>query len=171
MLKKAIPVILFFLMGACSGGFESPRENRFPAGTGRIVIELQGIRNDQGDIFVSLFSGRRGFPGDFMAAIENRHAKIKGRACMVTIENLPYGDYAIAVLHDENNDGKMNANFLGVPKEGFGFSGNPGTRLGPPDYEDARFLLLAPDKRLQIVMQYETVGRERRRIMQEKRSQ
>ena len=61
-------------------------------------------------------------------------------------------------------------NLLGIPKEGFGFSGNSKSKMGPPDYDDVRFLLLVPEKRIKVIAQYETVGREKKRIMQEKKS-
>ena len=87
------------------------------------------------------------------------------------IKDLPYGEYAVAVLHDENRDGKMNTSVVGVLKEGFGFSGNPKTKMGPPEYDGTRFLLLVPEKKIEIVLQYETVGRERQRSMQERKRQ
>jgi uncharacterized protein (DUF2141 family) len=59
----------------------------------------------------------------------------------VVFENLPAGDYAISILHDVNKDGKMNTNFMGIPKEGYGFSNNVMGTMGPPSFEKAKFKL------------------------------
>jgi uncharacterized protein (DUF2141 family) len=161
-----------FLMAALASCARTPANepaSSLPSGNGKLILDLSGLRNDKGDVFVSLFAGRKGFPDDVDAAVVNRHQLISGRQCRIEIEDLPYGNYAVSVLHDENLNGKMEASMLGIPKEGFGFSGNPKSKLGPPDYDDVRFLLLVPEKHLPIVMQYETFGREKQRIMQERK--
>ncbi len=53
-------------------------------------------------------------------------------------EGLPSGDYAIALIHDENGNNKLDT-FMGIPREGFGFSRNPAIRFGPPKFASARF--------------------------------
>ncbi len=58
---------------------------------------------------------------------------------MFDFTGLPTGNYAIAILHDENDDMKMNTNFLGLPKEGYGFSNNVMGAFGPPGYNKANF--------------------------------
>ncbi len=61
----------------------------------------------------------------------------------VEVPGLPYGDYAIAVLHDENGNGKLDT-MMGIPREGFGFSRNPGLMAGPPAFARAHFVVAAP---------------------------
>lgn len=142
---------------------------RFAAGSGRLVLDIDGLRNSTGEVFVSIFFGGKGFPADVEAAVVNLQLPIVAGQCRFTIDDLPYGAYAATVLHDEDIDGQMKKSLLGIPQEGFGFSGNPKAKMGPPKYDDARFLLLVPEKRMTILMQYETVGRERQRIMQERK--
>ena len=163
-------LFLMLLLSSCAAGPVKKVKSRLPEGTGRLVLEITGLRNDAGEIFLSVYAGRHGFPNDVAVAIVNRHQPIIDRHCRVVIDDMPYGEYAVSVLHDENLDGQMESTLLGIPKEGFGFSGNPKAKLGPPDYDDVRFLLLAPEKTMTIVMQYETVGREKQRIMQERKS-
>jgi len=55
--------------------------------------------------------------------------------------NLPAGIYAISVFHDENMNQKLDKNFVGVPKEGYGASNNPKKKMGPPTFEEANFQL------------------------------
>ena len=176
-LKKARTVrdliaYLFLIMTLVSCALRSPDQSRprLPSGNGRLVVEISGLRNSDGEIFLSLFSGKKGFPDAPSGAVRNFHQKIKRQTCLIEIHDLPYGEYAVSFLHDENLNGKMEANLLGIPKEGFGFSGNSKSKMGPPDYDDVRFLFLVPEKRIKVIAQYETVGREKKRIMQEKKS-
>ena len=164
-------LFLMFCLAACTVSPVEQQAADLPQGEGRLVIEVMGARNDSGEIFLSLYSGPNGFPDDPNVAIVNRHEKLVDGFCRIEMEDLPFGNYAISVLHDENLDGKMNSNLLGIPKEGFGFSGNPKLKMGPPGYEEVRFLFLVPEKRVEIMVQYETVGRERQRIMQERKNQ
>ena len=62
----------------------------------------------------------------------------------VTFEDLPYGTYAITILHDENGNLKVDANFLGIPKEGYGFSNNARNLFRAPKFEEAKFELKQP---------------------------
>jgi uncharacterized protein (DUF2141 family) len=64
-----------------------------------------------------------------------------------------YGSYAIVAFHDENHDGEFNQNWLGMPKEGFGFSDDPST-LKKPAFSDSRFNLDRPQVELTIKLNY-----------------
>jgi uncharacterized protein (DUF2141 family) len=55
------------------------------------------------------------------------------------IFSVPKGEYAVAVFHDENGNGKMDKNLIGAPKEGYGFSNNPGRKMRPARFDEARF--------------------------------
>ena len=61
------------------------------------------------------------------------------RSDVFTFENIPFGEYAVKVIHDENIDNNLDTNWLGIPKEAFGFSNNARARFGPPDFKDAMF--------------------------------
>lgn len=56
-----------------------------------------------------------------------------------SVNELPYGNYAIAVYHDKNTNGKLDTNLLGIPKESYGFSNDARGRFGPASWEDASF--------------------------------
>ena len=71
----------------------------------------------------------------------------------VRFEGLPHGGYAVAVIHDENGNAKLDT-FAGIPKEGFGFSRNPAIRFGPPRFAAARFALAGDAGKQQIRMRY-----------------
>jgi len=71
----------------------------------------------------------------------------------VRFRNLPSGDYALSIIHDENANGKLDT-FAGIPREGFGFSGNPRIRFGPPKFDEARFTVTAGRNEQAIRVRY-----------------
>jgi uncharacterized protein (DUF2141 family) len=105
-----------------------------------LTITIPNVSNDQGLIQVGLFNEKEHFPKEgkeFMLIIQPAEAPV----FVHTVENLVPGDYAIALMHDENADGICNLNFFGIPKEGYGFSNNVKPRLSSPSFESARISL------------------------------
>ena len=66
----------------------------------------------------------------------------------------PAGEYAVAIVHDENGNGRLDTSWLGIPKEGLGTSNNARGRLGPPKYRDAKFSVGADGAVQRIAMVY-----------------
>ncbi len=122
--------------------------------TGSIYVEITNIRNDKGDVKVSLYDQKDGFPGNHEKAVANIIADIPGITVTAVFDSIPYGEYAIGILHDENNNFIMDSNWIGIPKEGFGASNDAPARMGPPKYNDAKFDLIKPELRLKIQMAY-----------------
>lgn len=123
-------------------------------GKGRILVTVSGFKSDSGWMRISLFASKKGFPGKHQLAIKAGSRPIKNRTASFVFEGVPHATYAIAVLHDENANGKMDTNFIGIPKEGGGTSRDAKARFGPPSYDDAKFVLRESELRLQIRMQY-----------------
>jgi uncharacterized protein (DUF2141 family) len=125
------------------------------AGIGKLKIEIIGIRSTKGKILVNLFSTAKGFPTNPKYAYRTAELEIKeGGKAYVEFADLPYGDYAVAVLHDENDNKKMDYNFLGMPKEGYCFSNNYRPTFKNPSFRQAGFFLERPLKTLQLEMIY-----------------
>jgi uncharacterized protein (DUF2141 family) len=124
------------------------------AADSQLTIDVGGLRNQKGQVCVSLFNAGRGFPDNPNAAVAAQCVQIQGGVAQVTFANLRSGSYAVAVLHDENNDGKANRNAFGIPKEGFGFSRNPVLRFGPPKFGEASFVVAGPGVSTQIQVSY-----------------
>ena len=76
-----------------------------------------------------------------------RRVAITGPTALCTFEGVAPGAYAIAVMHDENGDGKLDKNFFGVPTEGYGVSNNRTHALRNPSWDESRFVL-EPGKNL-----------------------
>lgn len=122
---------------------------------------MEGFRNDRGEAIVSLFTAAGGFPDDMGKAWQNLRLKIESGRSSSLFKGVPYGEYALCVLHDEDGDSQMRSSWLGQPLEGFGFSGRPEYKFGPPGFADASFLLLSENRELMVEMRYDTVRKEK----------
>ena len=103
-----------------------------------LVIEVHGVRSDAGGLYVAVHTPREGerFPyadGGFAKLYQRAHPG----AMRFVLRDLPPGRYAVSAFHDENGNGDLDANVLGIPKEGYGFANDPPTPFGPPDFEAA----------------------------------
>lgn len=108
-----------------------------------IKIEISNLRNNKGFVLVSLFKNGEGYPNEPGKAFRKAKLAIRDKKVTITFPELPSASYAIAILHDENGDEKMNKNFMGLPKEGYGFSNNASGVFGPPGYNKASFRHMA----------------------------
>jgi uncharacterized protein (DUF2141 family) len=110
-----------------------------PQNTGSILLNISNIRSNNGSVKVSLFSTADGFPNNPNKAVAIQSVLIQKNQVTVRFENLAFGTYAIACLHDENGNGKMDTNLVGIPKEGYGASNNAVNKLSAPKFEAAKF--------------------------------
>lgn len=104
-----------------------------PARAADLVVTIEGVRNDRGDIRAGVFdSPATWLDGDKALA----HLAVKAAAprTVLRFEGLAPGTYAVAFYHDENENRKHDRNFLGVPIEGYGFTRDPTVVLTPPDF-------------------------------------
>jgi uncharacterized protein (DUF2141 family) len=118
-----------------------------------LTVRVSQLRNDRGRVAVALFASPSDFP-DQKRALAGQLARIeKGRAA-VTFTGLKPGLYAVAVLHDENDNAKMDFNFLGMPLEGYGFSNDASAPFGPPSFEAAAFKLTPRPSYIPVKVRY-----------------
>lgn len=99
-----------------------------------LTIEINDLRNNHGHVRFELNNEHK----EQLAAISKT---ISGKKCVIVINNLKPGKYAFKFIHDENNNEKLDINWIGIPKEGFGFSNNPNLTFGPPSFEKTVFEL------------------------------
>lgn len=119
-----------------------------------IEVRVHGVRNDHGKIIFVLYGDN---PADFLAkgkTIIKQHAPATHGTVAFCVSIPQTGSYAAAVYHDENDNGKFDRNWIGLPGEGGGFSNNPKTFLGPPSYAQAAFHVLNSRTRLEIQLSY-----------------
>lgn len=120
----------------------------------KLQVEITGIRNDRGVVLLSLYNQAEGFPDNPNRSISKRMLTSVAGKVIMEWNGLAEGSYAIAVLHDENADGKMNTNFVGIPTEGFGFSNNKLGVAGPPSFQRASIELKGGTNRALIKLRY-----------------
>lgn len=105
-----------------------------------IHVEIANIENSTGTVACALFESPAGFPTEFLhSATHIMMMKIRDTKARCSFLDIPPGTYALAVIHDENMDGKLNTNFLGVPSEGYGFSSGAEAGMSAPSFEAASF--------------------------------
>jgi uncharacterized protein (DUF2141 family) len=112
--------------------------NSTPTG-GSILITISNIRSNNGKVNISLFSKADGFPSTVEKATAVQSVAIQKNQVSVRFDNVPFGTYAVACLHDENGNGKMDTNLVGIPKEGYGASNNAVNKFSAPKFEAAKF--------------------------------
>jgi uncharacterized protein (DUF2141 family) len=101
-----------------------------------VTVTITGIRNAKGKVGVLAFTTKDGFPDNQDKAIAKAVADARQGTVTFTLKNLPAGKLAIAVLHDEDGNGKLTRTIIGLPLEGVGMSGKPEGKL-PPTFNDA----------------------------------
>ena len=106
-----------------------------------IHVRILNIRNSTGTIDCALFASPDGFPKEFLhSAIIVMVLKIKETEARCDFEDIPTGTYALAVIHDENMNGKLDTKLVGgVPKEGYYFSNDVRAVRGAPSFSNDSF--------------------------------
>ncbi|MEM9189042.1 MAG: DUF2141 domain-containing protein, partial [Myxococcota bacterium] len=109
-----------------------------PAPTG-VVITIVNLKSDSGPVNCTLFRSAEGFPTEPDRALRRVQVRARGQRAQCLFPVLAPGRYAVAVWHDEDGDGELDTNFLGVPQERIGASNNAQGTFGPPRFRDAAF--------------------------------
>jgi uncharacterized protein (DUF2141 family) len=111
-----------------------------PSSCPGIHVKVLNIRNSTGTVACALFDSPVGFPIEaLLSAMNVMVIKVRNTKARCDFEDIPPGTYALAVFHDENMNGKLDTNWLGIPKEGYGFSNDVKPLLGTPPFSAASF--------------------------------
>ena len=112
----------------------------FMEGNFNLDVEIEGLQNTKGNVFIGLFDSSKDFP-IFGKQLKGVVVKIEGKKVNYQFKNLSPGKYALAVYHDENKNGKLDKNVFGAPTEVYGFSNNARELFSAPSFQDASFTL------------------------------
>jgi uncharacterized protein (DUF2141 family) len=118
----------------------------------RIVLTLQGVRDNTGNLRASLYSDPQTFRKEDKA-IQVISTPAAGGDVKLAFDALPPGRYAIMAYHDENTDQKLNLRFGMFPTEGYGLSNNPKV-IGPPRFDESAFDVTGPETAINIKIAY-----------------
>jgi uncharacterized protein (DUF2141 family) len=119
-----------------------------------LTVVIDGLRNTEGRVHVSLYDREDGFPRDEQAILRTESVAPVSTRVVVEFTNLDYGEYAVAVLHDEDLSGGMTYQSFRRPKEGYCFSNNLRPKIRAPKWKKARFPLDRESVRLTLRMIY-----------------
>ncbi len=105
-----------------------------------LIVEVQGVQTSVGNINVAVYNKADGFL-KFKAVYKSDSTRAVAGKTRIRIENLPSGEYALAVFHDQNGNNILDTNWLGIPKEPVGFSNSRMKTFGPPSFQECSFSL------------------------------
>ncbi|MFD2551694.1 DUF2141 domain-containing protein [Bizionia sediminis] len=105
----------------------------------KLTLTVNNIKPIQGHIVIAVFNTETNFLKE-EGRIKKYTMPVTKNTQELVITDLPYGEFAISIYHDENSDGEFNRNYLGIPKEPYGFSNNVKPRFSAPKYKDCKFL-------------------------------
>lgn len=134
----AIPLLCWLSGPALAGDAE-----------GDLTVVVTGLESEKGRVIIAVIDSAESYDQEDRA-VRSAEPSPSGGTARATFEELPLGDYAVKVFHDENENGKLDTNFIGIPKERFGFSNNAMGRFGPPDFEQSRFALDQAAQQIEI---------------------
>ncbi len=124
----------------------------FSESTGKLVVVISGFPSSDGFAMVALNNSKESYKGGENEAIAKMKTRVVDQKAQAIFTNLPYGSYGVSLYHDENANGKMDKNAMGIPKEAYGFSNNAKGFFGKPDYKDVKFELNSAEKQIAIKM-------------------
>jgi len=107
-----------------------------PLYTTSLSIQVVGLKSNQGQVRIAVFNSAESWLDEPVYATI---LDVDDGALEWQIVDVPHGDYGIAAFHDENQNGRNDRNFLGIPKESYAFSNNTRARFGPPKWKKASF--------------------------------
>lgn len=145
---KSLKFIITLLIIGLTGNIIAQTEKEGDS-SGDFFLTVVGFENDLGKAMIALFNSEEAYSenGEKFKYVA---AEIKDSKAEWAIEDLPFGEYAIKLYHDENENRKLDRNMLGIPSETFGFSNNATGSFGPADYEDAKFIFNSSGQKHEI---------------------
>ena len=102
-----------------------------------LVLKVENLKNQEGQLIITLFSNSQDF---LKKPVYERYVSLEDQTDVrLVLDDVPTGEYALCIVHDQNNNGDIDTNFLKIPKESYGFSHNPKSKFGPPPFDRAKF--------------------------------
>lgn len=139
LLTKYFVIVLLFSIISYAGDNQKVK----------LTVKIKGLKNNQGTVKIALCNSAENYKNDrspFKAAI----LEIINNEVIATFDDLTIGNYAVKAFHDVNNNDDFDTNFLGIPKEDYGFSNNAKGLFGPPSWEAAKFQLNKSEQVIEI---------------------
>jgi uncharacterized protein (DUF2141 family) len=124
------------------------------AQVGNLTLNITELKSTKGNVLINLYRSEEGFPIDEKKAWKSANVPVTATTVTHLFENIPFDTYAITIAHDENGNGQLDINFMGILKEGTGTSNNAKGNFGPPKFADAKFNHAKPTTPINIKLTY-----------------
>jgi uncharacterized protein (DUF2141 family) len=139
-LKLKLSPIIFAVLGMFwlphSESLAQERPDYITEKTASFSLIIEGLANAKGEVRIAMFNSKDSYTKEPVYAVV---LPVDSTVVDWKVDELPFGEYAIAVYHDKNANGKLDTNLLGIPKERYGFSNNARGRFGPASWMDSHF--------------------------------
>ena len=142
-MKSAVIVFLFLQIIRAQSVLPDNNTN------GKLIIKITGFENDTGDCWFALDNSKNIFEEDTSVYI-GKILPIKNRKVIVELNSINFGEYAVKAFHDENKNGELDTDFLGIPDEKYGYSNDASDWFGPPSWDEAKFLFNKNEMTIEI---------------------
>ena len=132
---------------------DAPAESK----TGSIVVPVTNLQNiGKGQLLGFLFKKVKRVEVNGVRYFKRVKLPVKGKKMTVTFKDVPYGEYAVAIMHDMDKDFEMDTNFIGIPDEDLGVSNNvKGGPLGGPKWKVAKFMHQKSENRITSIKMWQ----------------
>tara|TARA_R110000787_G_scaffold192886_10_gene304419 strand:- start:7266 stop:7691 length:426 start_codon:yes stop_codon:yes gene_type:complete len=127
---KTLLITFIFLLSGVSNLFAQKKE------TVTVIIEVSVTKYNKGNILLALYNSEEAYMEDVYKSAD---VLIKENKAIIIFDEVEKGVYAFSLFHDINENKKLDTNFLGIPKEPYGFSNGERGRFGPPKFKEATF--------------------------------
>ena len=128
-MQSILKISFFFLFGLLVSNAQQTNGNE-------VTVTVSNLKSNKGKVFFALYNEESQF---LKKEIRGEIRAIENNTCTIVFKDVKNGIYAISMFHDENDNGKMDTNFIGIPKEPYGCSNNAKGFMGPPKWADAKF--------------------------------
>jgi uncharacterized protein (DUF2141 family) len=136
--RKIIFLLASIVLSSVGAIFTQPALAQ-SAGRATVNLKVTGLRSEKGQVKIAVFNSSEKWLGE--EPVYSATINVGGQSVTWKFDDVPHGDYGIAVFHDENKNGKMDKNFLGMPLEPYGFSNNARVTFGPPKWDKSKFVV------------------------------
>lgn len=147
MERKTISYILMWALLVLYAAIPTDAQSE---STGKLIIHIIGFPSSEGYAMVALHNSEQSYQGEEAAAVDKKMVLVVDQKATVVFENVAFGSYGVSFYHDENANGKLDTNAIGIPKEAYGFSNNARGFLGKPSYRDVMFEMNSAEMELEI---------------------
>ena len=106
-----------------------------------LTINASGFKNNKGQACIKVFQDKKGYDDLKTVKTMQKCSPISQNKVTFSFQLAPKKEYGVSMLHDEDANGEMKTNWIGMPKEGIGVSNNAKGRFGPPSWKQVKFLL------------------------------